>query len=165
MRRVASTLIWLAAGSALLVGPVPAAHAQEPLLAVIVAASRGDQPSDDEIAQMFKRRKLFWRDGARVVPVNLPPDHPLRLRLQRYLLRQTADQQQEYWNEQYFHGVLPPHVLGSEEAMLRFVAGTSAAIGYLPACIADARVRAVLWIDADGALQKPDAAPACPGTP
>lgn len=141
----------------------PCGHADEPLLAVVVAAARSDQPSDDEIAQIFKRKKLFWDDGTRIQPVNLPADHPLRLRLLRHVLHQSADAQQEYWNEQYFHGVLPPHVVASEEAMLRFVADTSAAIGYLPACPTDPRVRAVLWVTADGRVLKPDAAPACGG--
>ncbi|MDB5972547.1 MAG: hypothetical protein JWQ90_4997 [Hydrocarboniphaga sp.] len=138
-------------------------RAEEPLLAVIVAAARADQPSDDEIAQIFKRKKLFWDDGSRIQPVNLPADHPLRRRLMRDVLHQSADAQQEYWNEQYFHGVLPPHVLASEEAMLRFVAGTGTAIGYLPACPIDPRVRAVLWVSADGRVMRPEGAPACGG--
>jgi hypothetical protein len=135
--------------------------ADEPLLAVVVAAARPDQPGEDEIAQIFKRRKLFWSDGTRIQPVNLPADHPLRQRFSRHVLHQSPDAQQEYWNEQYFHGVLPPHVLASEEAVLRFVADTAAAIGYLPACPGDPRLRAVLWVTADGRVLKPEGAPAC----
>lgn len=138
-------------------------RADETRLAIVVSASRNDQPGEDEIAQIFKRKKLFWSDGTRIQPVNLPADHPLRLSLMRHLLHQTADAQQEYWNEQYFHGVLPPHVLASEEAMLRFVANTAAAIGYLPACPLDPRLRAVLLISAEGRLLKPESAPACGG--
>lgn len=149
---------------ALLLGAAPLRSlADEPLMAVVVSAARSDQPDADEIAQIFKRRKLFWDDGTRIQPVNLPADHPLRQRLTRQVLRQSADAQQEYWNEQYFHGVLPPHVLASEEAMLRFVAGTAAAIGYLPACPPDPRVRPVLLLTADGRSLKPEAAPACGG--
>ena len=147
----------------LLVLASPPGVSEEPLMAVVVAAARVDRPDADEIAQMFKRRKLFWSDGSRIQPVNLPADHPLRQRLMHHLLHQSADAQQEYWNEQYFHGVLPPHVLASEEAMLRFVADTAAAIGYLPACPPDPRVRAVLLVTADGHLLKPEAAPACGG--
>ncbi|WP_428313236.1 hypothetical protein [Hydrocarboniphaga sp.] len=155
---------WLSLLAAmLLVAASPRSLAEEPLLAVVVAAARGDQPGADEIAQIFKRRKLFWSDGTRIQPVNLPADHPLRQRLTRQVLHQSAEAQQEYWNEQYFHGVLPPHVLASEEAMLRFVADTSAAIGYLPACPPDPRVRVVLLVTAEGRLLKPETAPACGG--
>jgi hypothetical protein len=45
---------------------------------------------------------------------------------------------------QYFQGITPPHVLSSEEAMLRFVASTAGAIGYALPCHIDERVQ-VLW--------------------
>jgi hypothetical protein len=50
----------------------------------------------------------------------------------------------------YFHGLLPPHVLASTEAVLRFVASTPGAIGYVPLCDADARVTMLLAIDIHG---------------
>lgn len=137
------------------------ALAEEPMLAVVVAATRADQPGSEEIVQIFKRKKLFWKDGHRIQPVNLPADHPLRQQFTRQLLHQSAEAQEDYWNQQYFQGVLPPHVLASEAAVLRFVTGTDASIGYLPACPADPRLRVLLLLTTDGRLLSLAAAPNC----
>lgn len=159
-RRVSGlAAVLLCAASAL--GGVPAVQADEPAIAVVVAAARSDAVSPAELVQIFKRRKQFWADGTRIQPVNLPADHGLRQRFSRSVLKLSPEALEEFWNEQYFHGVLPPHVLASEAAVLRFVAGTEAAVGYLSACSADASVRVVLGITADGRIVKPDALPPC----
>ncbi len=51
----------------------------------------------------------------------------------------------------------------SEAAVLRFVADTASAIGYLPYCSMDPRVRPILLIDADGRLLPPDTPVSCDG--
>lgn len=128
-------------------------HAAAPVIAVVVPASRPKETlSATEIALIFRRRKQQWRDGHRITPVNLPADDPLRRRFSRSVLQLSSDALEEYWNEQYFHGVLPPHVLASEEAVLRFVSDTDTAIGYLSYCAVDQRLRPVLLIAADGRL-------------
>jgi hypothetical protein len=53
----------------------------------------------------------------------------------------------------YFHGVLPPHVLASEEAVILFVSSTPGAIGYVSGCVPEHKVNVVLMV---GEL------PACP---
>ena len=80
------------------------------------------------------------------VPVNLPPENPLRLSLAETIFNKSAQQLQDYWNQRYFQGVAPPHVLRSQEAMVQFVAKTPGAIGYIAACCLDDRVREVLAI-------------------
>ncbi len=128
---------------------------------VVVPAQRGDRLNARDIGLIFKRRKLFWNDGTRIEPVNLPADQPLRQRFSHSVLRLSPEALEAFWNEQYFHGVLPPHVLASEAAVLRFVADTATAIGYLSACMVDARLRPVLVITVDGRQLLPDAMPAC----
>ena len=41
----------------------------------------------------------------------------------------------------------PPFVLASEEAMIRFVASTPGAVGYVSLCLADKRVAVVATIE------------------
>lgn len=131
--------------------------AAEPVIAVIVPAARAGSALDgDGIAQVYKRKRLLWPDGRRMQPVNLPADHPLRRRFNDALLQLSPEALEEYWNEQYFHGIRPPHVVASEAAVLRFVADTSNAIGYLPYCAMDQRVRPLLLISAEGRLLPPD---------
>jgi len=121
------------------VGADAAMAAQGPI-AVIVAPGQARNLKKDDLALLFKRKKLFWGDGVKAQPVNLPASHPLRRGFSLAVLGHTPEDLEKYWNDLYFHGISPPYVLASEEAMLRFVAETPGAIGYVPYCSADARV-------------------------
>jgi ABC-type phosphate transport system substrate-binding protein len=142
---------------------LPRAAAQE-ALAVVVSASRPIEAVDAQtLALMFMRKKERWPDGRRVQPVNLPADDPLRHQFSMAVLQQTPAGLDDYWNEQYFHGVLPPHVVRSQAAMARFVAATEGAIGYLRYCGLPDGLRVVLIVGASGRLHTADeASPACP---
>lgn len=154
-------LRWLAAALAS-AGLAATAAADEPWIAVIAEA--GQQASIDSaaLARIYRRRTQVDGDGHRYIPVNLPADQPLRRRFSRAVLGVEPEALDAYWNQQYFLGVTPPHVLGSEAAVSRFVAATPGAIGYRGACPDDSAVRVILLIDPAGALHPPGAAPACP---
>lgn len=138
-----------------------------PIAIVVPADSPVRRLDAESLALIYRRKKLLWDHGRRVVPVNLPADHALRLRFSRVVLGATPESLEAYWNQQYFQGLLPPHVLASEAAVSRFVAGTADAVGYLPACALPAGLRAVLLIDADNRVLPSDAAIdlACPSSP
>lgn len=144
---------------------LPAVFAAPAVIAVVVhpAATTGTV-DDDALAQIFKRRRIYWRDGVRIQPVNLPADHALRRRFSQAVLHQMPEAMDEYWNEQYFRGALPPHVQASEVAVLRFVAATTGAIGYLDVCALDDSVRVLMTIDAEGRMHAAEAGvrPQCP---
>ncbi|HEX7640272.1 MAG TPA: hypothetical protein VF457_17895, partial [Burkholderiaceae bacterium] len=107
------------------------------------------------IGGIFARKRRLWDDRSPIVPVNLPLDHPLRRQFSQDVFGRLPQDMQDYWSDQYFHGVLPPPVLGSEEAVLRFVAATPGAIGYVSVCAIDRRV------DVVAVLEGPADAPAC----
>ena len=137
--------------AALLAAPV--AEAGSEVLAVIVPQNHaGRLPQPQELALIYKRKKLFWGDGSRIQPVNLPADHPLRREFSQHVLKNLPEAQAQYWNSMYYHGVFPPHVVASPEAMMRFVEETDGAIGYVSACNVDARVKPVLWVGTSGAI-------------
>jgi hypothetical protein len=157
MRSILLPALLIAAWASVVSAESPAV----PVIAVVVGAGQVAESVDAEtVALIFKRRKQLWSDGRRIVAVNLPADHPLRRRFSRAILGLSPESLEDYWNEQYFHGVMPPHVLASETAVARFVAETRGAIGYLPYCGLDAaRVQVLLLIDAQGrALPATDAA-------
>lgn len=155
-------LPWVCFCAALLASAAGAVAAAEPVLAVVVPATLvSESPSEQDINLIYKRRKQLWSDGRRIQPVNLPADHPLRRRFSRAVLKLSPEALEEYWNEQYFHGLLPPHVVASESAMARFVAETVGAIGYLPYCSVDARLRVLLLIGADGRTLTADSVAPC----
>ncbi len=132
-------------------------------IAVVVTPESADRFDARELALVFRRKKLFADDGERLTPVNLPADHPLRRRFSRSVLGQSPEALESYWNQQYFQGVLPPHVVESEAAMLRFVQATPHAVGYLHACHGASQLHTILVIDPAGDLHPPQDAPACEG--
>ncbi|MDP2028392.1 MAG: hypothetical protein Q8K12_02000 [Thiobacillus sp.] len=126
---------------------IPNAWATERSFAVIVAAGVTEQRlTRESISLIFKRKQTYWENGTRIQPVNLPPAHPLRRAFSQSLLRQLPEAMGDYWREMYFHGVLPPHVLESEEAVILFVGSTPGAIGYVSTCIPEHSVNVVLMV-------------------
>ncbi|QID16253.1 hypothetical protein G3580_00610 [Nitrogeniibacter mangrovi] len=101
-----------------------------------------------EAARIFERKQTVWSDGHRIHPVNLPPADPTRRQFSLTVLGRPPEALGAYWRERYFHGVLPPHVLASENAVRMFVAGTPGAIGYVAACLPPPPLRAVLTVGA-----------------
>ncbi len=123
-------------------------QSSEPVIAVVVGhnLTPSDPISSTLVLGIFAKKRLFWSDHSAIVPVNLGASHPLRRAFSLSVFKKTPEQLQDYWNDQYFHGVLPPPVLGSEEAVLRFVASTPGAVGYVSSCSVDKRVDVVALI-------------------
>lgn len=152
-RRRLALALWLALS-------VPAVRAgpPEPPIAVVVASSSplALPLSRSLVYAIYTRKRLLWPDRSRVLPVNLPASHPLRRNFSMWLFKRSPEDLQDYWNDEYFHGVLPPPVLASEEAVLRFVAATPGAVGYVSACSVDPRV------DVAALIASPDGTAPCP---
>lgn len=131
-------------------GCLPSATAAESILAVVVAKNFSEKNiSGRELLLIYKRKLMLWHSGMRIHPVNLPADAVARKQFSLAVLKTLPEEQASYWNDMYFHGISPPHVTSSPEAVVRFVAETKGAIGYVPACAVDGRVDAILWIDAN----------------
>ena len=129
-----------------LLGPVAAAEAPA-RIAVIVHPSRQSEISADILGQIYLRRKRFWDDGAPIVPLNLAAGTALRETFSRRVLGQREERLADYWNRQYFYGILPPSTLASTAAIVRYVASDPNALGYVPAEEVDASVRVVLSLE------------------
>jgi hypothetical protein len=120
---------------------------EKPSIAVIVHPARHAELSVDDLAQIYLRRKRFWDDGAPIVPLNIAAGTPLRNVFSRVVLRQDEARLADYWNRQYFYGILPPATLASTKAILRYVASDPNALSYVPATEVDGSVRVVLRLD------------------
>jgi hypothetical protein len=121
------------------------------VIAVIVPRTHSVQPNEvNELSLIFWRKKLYWADGKRIQTLNYAANNPLRLQFSLSVLKSRPESQSDYWNGLYFHGISPPHVVGSQEAMLRFVADTPGAIGYIDVCKLDDRVKPLVWIGEEG---------------
>ena len=126
---------------------MPAAAAGELPFAVIAAPGATDHRlTRESVALIFRRKQNYWENGTRIQPVNLPPAHPLRRVFSQTILGHPPEELEDYWRERYFHGVLPPHVLASEEAVILFVRSTPGAIGYVSTCVPEHGVDVVLSV-------------------
>jgi ABC-type phosphate transport system substrate-binding protein len=133
--------------SLLLLLAVPDARAAERPFAVITAPGVPEHHLTREaISLIFKRKQKYWENGTRIQPVNLPTTNPLRRAFSQGILGHSPEDLEDYWREMYFHGVLPPHVLESEEAVILFVTSTPGAIGYVSACVPEHGVNVVLMV-------------------
>jgi len=159
----------------LLCGGSGLAHAQSalppaaPTIAVIVSPERAEESINlAAVSLIFQRKRLFWSDGHRVLPLNLPAGEALRERFSLAVIGRSSDELEDYWNRLYYQGLRPPYVVGSSEAMLRYVEANRDAIGYVDWCASDARVSVVGVIDDQGHWRKgapavpPDCGPAAP---
>ncbi len=130
-------------------------------IAVIVSPGYAKNLSVDELKLIYKRKKLFWNDGKKVLPVNLPASNQLRKSFSQLVLGNSPDELEKYWNDVYFHGISPPFVVGSEQAVIHFVAQTPGAIGYVSPCSLENDTEIAIVIDGDGHLTNDASSFAC----
>ncbi|MDP3087872.1 MAG: hypothetical protein Q8M99_06795 [Methylotenera sp.] len=125
------------------------AEENKAIIAIVVASNQTADElklAPNQLNLIYWRKQLYWPKGLRIKPVNLSAEHPLRIQFSEIVLGSVPKTQIDYWNGQYFNGVLPPYSVNSEEAVLRYVTQTKGAVGYLDACNTDARVKAILWV-------------------
>ncbi len=146
MRKIAHILMML---SAMLMASFAIAESSQPVIAVIIDSKQTASElnvSTKNLNLIYWRKQRFWPNGVRIKPVNLRSQNPLRIKFSQATLGSAPNTQVDYWNGQYFNGILPPHSVDSEEAVIRYVAQTKGAIGYVNACNLDKRVTPLLWI-------------------
>ncbi len=115
--------------------------------------------SRSKLARIYRRQVRLSSDGIRLHPINLSAGHPLREGVSKALFKRTPHEMASFWNERYFQGVSPPHVVHSQEAMIRFVARTAGAIGYVARCAVDERVKVVSTFYIKGELARDELCP------
>ena len=112
-------------------------------IAIIVHPERHTSLEVDDIATVYLKRRRHWQNGDRIMPLNRNAGSDVREEFSRRVFGKDSKSQLAYWNREYFRGVLPPVSLASDEAVLRYVAKSRQAIGYVPASKVDARVRVI----------------------
>jgi hypothetical protein len=123
------------------------AHTQ---LLVIAHPSVGDTLDTDGLRAVFLRKRMFWSDKRRIVPLNYPAGHPLRASFDRALLGFSGDESARYWiDERIRHGTEAPMSIATESLLARVVKQLPGSIGYVPAGTAPAGVRVIARLDGD----------------
>ena len=127
------------------------AHAETDVIAVIMPkTSKIQKLEKGELSLIYLRKKLYTSEGNRIIPINLTSSHIVRKQFTSIVLGGLPEAQSEYWNEAYYHGITPPHVVASEDAAVKFVEITPGAIAYINACKLTDMVKPVAWISATG---------------
>jgi len=123
------------------------AESAEPTLAVIVNTKRSMSLDLEDVTRIYLKQRRFWADGEAIVPVNREPESPARETFSKRALGHGSAYFADYWNGQYFQGILPPVTLSSDEAVKRYVATNPDAIGYIDAREVDGSVHLVLRLE------------------
>ena len=109
--------------------------------------------SKGQLARIYLKKTLIDNRGLPWTPLNLEVAHPIRRAFSKELFKKFPEEMEGYWNIQYFEGVSPPYVVGSEEAMISFVTSTPGAIGYIAPCQMNSSVKVVLTLKVHGPTQ------------
>lgn len=161
---MAKSITLLAVLLAMFMASLTMAADHQPVIAVVVGSQENVAElklSTKNLNLIYWRKQRFWPHGLRIKPVNLRSENPLRVAFSTTILGSMPNSQIDYWNGQYFNGILPPHSVNSEEAVLRYVATTKGAVGYVDACKLDKRVIPLLWIN-NGKLTNAAPSLSCP---
>ncbi|MDD5035416.1 MAG: hypothetical protein PHE55_11740 [Methylococcaceae bacterium] len=139
------------------------ACAEQVVIAVIVGKNEHGYNLDKaSLARIFLRKMNHWSNRQIIQPINLSTAHPLRRLFSERVLGLEPDELDEFWNDQYFHGIFPPYSVVSEEAAMRFVAESPGSIGYISACAVDGRVKVLLYLTASGVVRAGEGSRYCP---
>lgn len=102
-------------------------------LAVIVHADNAARLTAGELEDVFRRRKLAWPDGERVIPINATPDSARRKRFDRVVLGMSPEEVARFWLDQRIRGAgTAPREVGDAFLTIKLVARIKGAIGYVP---------------------------------
>lgn len=118
-----------------------------PDMAVIMHAGTPAEALDRAaLVAIFTVTRRSWQDGTAIVPVNAPPEAPLRHTFDRAVLGLEPAQASRFWIDQRIRsGTRPPRHVADARLLVRLVAQLPGSIGYVPEALisGEPRVRVV----------------------
>lgn len=103
-------------------------------IAVIAHKSVATERMDlSRLTDIYTLNSQQWKDGSRVVVVDLKGTNPLKIEFYRYLKMTPPDMQKIWLRKQFSGKAVPPTPVNLEEEALQKVASTPGAIGYVRA--------------------------------
>lgn len=116
-----------------------------PPFVVIVHPSNSAGALDRKfVSDAFLKKVTRWPGGDVIRPVDLPPDSPVRARFSDDVLNRSVQAVKSYWQQIIFSGRdVPPPELASDADVMKYVATTPGAVGYVSGSTTLDGVRAV----------------------
>jgi len=82
-----------------------------------------------EIKSIFLNKKRFI-NNEKILVMNHPVNHPLRLCFEKEILGKTERVLERYWRKAYYQGKRPPKVISSTKMLFLYLDSVHPAIGY-----------------------------------
>ncbi len=101
----------------------------------------------DDLRELYLRRRRLLPDGTRAVPINWPVGSSERRAFSLAVLGRPPEALARYWDRMFFEGVMPPIVLGSLDAIARYLERDPSALAYLPETAVGDSMRVVAIIE------------------
>jgi len=113
-------------------------------VAVIVHPSNGNAIDAALIKKIFTGKSKSFTDGSKVGPVSQSASSDVTAEFNKKALKKSSSQLKAYWSKLVFTGKgTPPKELGNDAAVLKHVASTPNAIGFITAGSEDSSVKVV----------------------
>jgi ABC-type phosphate transport system substrate-binding protein len=113
--------------------------------AVIVNKDNVSLIDKEMVAKIYSGDLKSWKDGAPVMPIDLPESNPARAGFSTELLGKTVANVKALWAQMIFAGkALPPKQVAADDDVKKLVAANKGAIGYIKPSSVDDSVKAVL---------------------
>ncbi len=86
------------------------------------------------VEKIFLGKKSKWDDGTKIVPVTLAKDSAIHKAFVAEVVKKAEPKFTSFWQQALFTGKgTPPKSFGSEAELVKFVASTKGAVGYVAA--------------------------------
>lgn len=142
-------------GVALLAVPRVSRAGTEEILVIAHKSVSVGTASRDQLRPIFQTKTSTWPDGTPVRPFNLPEAVSTRQAFDAAVLNLDPDRVARYWIDRKIRGgERAPTNAPSPALMLRLVAATPGAIGYVPASAVNNTVKVIARVR-DGQLVQP----------
>jgi ABC-type phosphate transport system substrate-binding protein len=112
-------------------GFVPRADADAPFRVIVHTSVKGTQIPRSTLNSIFLRQAPRWGDGSPVLPVDQSFRSSIRQAFVNDVHQRPIMELQIFWNRRMSTGVTPPPVKQSDEEIVKYVASTPGAIGYV----------------------------------
>jgi len=101
------------------------------------------------VSRFFLKKASHWDSGSLVLPVDLPPESPVRVAFSKHVLSKSVGSIKAYWQQQIFSGrEVPPPEKSDETDVLEFVKANRDAIAYVsPDAVLPRGVRVLMVTD------------------
>jgi ABC-type phosphate transport system substrate-binding protein len=96
----------------------------------------------DQISKLFLKKVTKWKNGQKVLPLDLTGTSPVRQDFSKEILGRNVWAIKAYWQKQIFSGRgVPPPEKSSDREVLAYVQENPGAIGYISASVITIKYR------------------------